>query len=396
MRVILVLLITVSIMFAKSDKLSHIPLTKSVFLNIDAHACNVECMEQLLEEGQIFSFISHYNSSMDELHSMRSEFAYYQRIFRIFEDEEFSIRVAMLVPQKSIRRYASTTVNSVLAYLVSKQNSFEVKVFNSKDEKEESILRELEKIKKENFRYVIAPVTPTGAKTIMQNSSDLVIYIPTVHKKTMENDNSNILYGGIDYDKQIDELLKHTNSKIAYFSDGSTLSKSLNSSLLQKSPQTIYNKSINSSRVSFKRMFKNNKKLNESSIFMNTPLVKTSLIASQLRVYEIEPYALLSTQINYNPMLLTLTQYNDRKEFYIANSIGKATVGMQELNSLFGHDIVYDWVNYSTSVGIDYFYTHYFVPTTSRSFDEDVVENQVEYEVSIVKPKRYKFEKELF
>ena len=375
MRVILVILITVSMMFAKSDKLSHIPLTKSIFLNIDAHTCSVECMEQLLEDGQIFSFISHYNSSMDELHSMRSEFAYYQRMFRVFEDEEFSIRIAMLVPQKSIRRYASTTVNSVLAYLVSKQNSFEVKVFNSKDEKEESILRELENIKKENFRYVIAPVTSSGAKIIMENSDNLVIYIPTVHKKTFQNSNSSILFGGIDYDKQIDTLLKHTNSRIAYFTDGSALSKSINNSLREKSPQIIYNKSINSSRISFKRMFKNNKKLNNSSIFMNTPLVKTSLIASQLRVYDIEPYALLSTQINYNPMLLTLTQYDDRKEFYIANSIGQATVEMKELNLLFGHDIVYDWVNYSTSVGIDYFYTHYFVPTTSRSFSEDIVEN---------------------
>jgi SRSO17 transposase len=383
-------------MFAKSDKLSHIPPTKSIFLNIDAYTCNVECMEQLLYDGQIFSFISHYNSSMDELHSMRSEFAYYQRIFRVFEDEEFSIRIAMLVPQKSIRRYASTTVNSVLAYLVSKQNNFEVKVFNSNNEKEESILRELANIKKENFRYVIAPVTSSGAQIIIDNESDLVIYIPTVHKKTLESSASNITFGGIDYDKQIDELLKHTNDKVAYFSDGSNLSKSLNKSLIEKNPKIVYSKSINSSRVSFKRMFKNNKKLVQSSIFMNTPLVKTSLIASQLRVYDIETYALLSTQINYNPMLLTLTQYADRKEFYIANSIGKSTVGMEELNSLFGHDIVYDWVNYSTSVGIDHFYTHYFVPTASSNFNENIVENQVEYDVSIVRPKRYKFEKELF
>ncbi len=396
MRVILIILITVSMMFAKSDKLSHIPPTKSVFLNIDTHLCSVECMKKLLEDGQIFSFISHYNNSMDELHSMKSEFIYYQRIFRIFEDEELSIRVAMLVPQNSIRRYASTTVNSVLAYLVSKQNNFEVKVFNSKDEKEDSILRELDKIKEENFKYVIAPVTNNGAKTIMDNYGDLVIYIPTVNKKEFKNNDTNILFGGIDYDRQIDSLLKHANSKIAYFSEGSALSKSINSSLIAKSPKIIYKKSINSSRVSFKRMFKNNKKLNDSSIFMNTPLVKTSLIASQLRVYDIEPYSLLSTQINYNPMLLTLTQYDDRKEFYIANSIGKATVGMQELNSLFGHDIVYDWVNYSTSVGIDYFYTHYFVPTTSRSFNEDIFESQVRYDISIVKPKRYKFEKELF
>ncbi len=396
MRIILFVFITVSLMFAKSDKLSHIPPTKSIFINLDDSTCNTECMKKLLEDNQIFSFISHYNSSMDELDTMRSEFAYYQRIFRIYEDEEFSIRVAMLVPKKSIRRYASTTVNSVLAYLVSKQNSFEVKVFNSNDEKEESILQELDKIKKEKFRYVIAPVTKKGANIIMKNASDLIVYIPTVHKNTIQSNNSNIMFGGIDYDKQIDKLLKYSNSKVAYFSDGSALSNYLNKSLSKKSPQIIYSKSLHSSRVSFKRMFKNNKKLIDSSIFMNTPLVKTSLISSQLRVYDIKPYVLLSTQINYNPMLLTLTQYNDRKDFYIANSIGDITVRMQEINSLLGHDIVYDWVNYSTSVGIDYFYTHYFVPTASSDFNEKIVENQVEYNISIVKPKRYKFQKEIF
>ncbi len=396
MRTILVLLVMVSVLFAKSDKLSNIPLTKSIFLNLDTQVCDVRCMEQLLRDGQIFSFISRYNSSAQELYFMRSEFAYYQRIFRIFEDEKISIRVAMLVPQKSIRRYASTTVNSVLAYLVSKQNSFEVKVFNSKDEDMESILKELEKIKEQGFKYVIAPVTSIGAKTIIENSYGLVVYIPTVHSEVFKESGSDIIFGGIDYNKQIDRLLMHANSRIAHFSDRSALSSSLSNSLIQRSPQIVYSRVMDSSRVDFKRIFKDNTVLNNSSIFMNTSLVKTSLIASQLRAYEIEPYIILSTQINYNPMLLTLTQFEDRREFFIANSIGESTVQMQELNSLFGHNIVYDWVNYSTSIGIDHFYTQYFVPLASRSFSEEIIENQVEYDISIVRPKRNRFEKELF
>ncbi len=396
MKIILSFFIIISFSFAKSDKLSPIPLTKSIFINTDGFTCNAECMEQLLDEGQIFSFMVHYNDSLDELDYMRSEFAYYQRVFRVFEDEEYSIRVAMLIPQKSIRRYALTTVNSVLAYLLSKQHDFEVKVFNTHNEDEESILRELENIKKENFRYVIAPVTKKGAKVILENEDNLVIYIPTINKDVVENSSSNIVFGGISYSKQIDELFRYTNEKIAYFTDGSNLSKELNNFLIEKSPNIVYGKSIKSSRMNFKQMFKKNTKLADSSIFMNTPLVKTSLIASQLRVYEIEPYVLLSTQINYNPMLLTLTQFEDRKEFFIANSIGESTVEAVEINSLFGHDIVYDWVNYSTSIGIDYFYTNYFVPTASSNFDEEIVENQVQYNISIMKPMRNKFEKELF
>lgn len=383
-------------MFAKSDKVSVIPPTKSIFINLDSAICDVECMQDLLSSGQIFSFLSYYNSSSNELLSMRSEFNYFQRIFRIYGDEKYSIRIAMIVPQKSIRRYASTTVNSVIAYLVSKQNNFEVKVFNSNDEEESSILKVLQDIRNENFQYVIAPVTNKGAEVILNNVDNLVVYIPTIHKDTFESKIPNIIFGGIDYDQQIVKLLEYSNHKIAYFSDGSDLSSSLNDMLINKSPEIVYEKSLNSSRVSFKNMLKNNRKLEHSSIFMNTPLVKTSLISSQLRVYKIEPYAILSTQINYNPMLLTLTQYDDRRTFYLANSIGKSTIEMKEVNALFGHDIVYDWVNYSTSVGIDYFYSHYFVPTAEQNFNEKIKDNQVQYDVSIFRPKRYKFEKELF
>jgi len=396
MRLLLIMFVATTIMFAKSNKLSHIPLTKNIFLNTEASDCNATCMEHLLNEGQIFSFLSQYNESMKELVSMRSEYKYYKRIFRIFEDEEFSIRVAMIVPQKSIRRYAATTVNAVMAYLISKQNNFEIKVFNSMDEKESSILKALNDIKNENFEYVIAPLTQEGASVVIDNADYLKVYIPTVSKSSFDDNSSNIVFGGIDYNKQIDVLLKYANDKVVYFSDGSDLSESLNNLLVDKNPRIAYNKSINSSRINFKSMFKNNKILSNSSIFMNTPLVKTSLISSQLRVYQIEPYIILSTQINYNPMLLTLTQYEDRKNFYLANSIGKATIEMEELNSLFGHDIVYDWVNYSTSIGIDYFYTRFFVPTATKNFDEDIVDNQVAYDVSIVRPKRYKFEKLLF
>jgi hypothetical protein len=396
MRVFFIFLLFFSFVFAKSDKISHIPPVKNVIVNLGTDSCGLECMQKLLEDGKIFSFLGYYNASLDELELMHSEFEYYKKIFRIFEAQKMSIRVALLIPQKSIRRYAVTTVNSVLAYLMSKPNNFELKVFNSINEDENSLLEEISKIKDDGFTYVIAPLTDIGAKIVTKNSQGLVIYIPTVHKSKVDYELPNVIFGGIDYEKQIEELLRYTNEKVAYFGDGSSLSNSLNTILLDKTDNIVYGKNISSSRVSFKRIMKKNKKLQESSIFMNTPLVKTSLIASQLRYYELEPYALLSTQINYNPMLLTLTQYEDRKNFYIANSIGKSTVSMKEFNSLFGHDIVYDWVNYATSIGIDYFYTRFFIPVSSSAFKEIVKDRQVQYDVSIIQPKRYSFKKVLF
>jgi len=399
MKIVLIVLISISILFAKSDKLSHIPPTKSIFIDTTALTCNTKCMEDLLSSGEIFTFLSKYNSTNSELYEMQIEFDYYRRVFRIFDEEALSIKVAILIPQKSIRRYAISTVNSVIAYLLSKQNNFELKVFNSITEDEFSINRQLEKIKNENFTYLIAPVTKEGATNIINKAGNLVVYIPTINKDIFKGVETNVVFGGINYEKQIDALLKYSNSKIAYFSDGSALSNSLNSlnqSLIEKSPNIVYSKNISKSKINFKSILKNNRRLNNASIFMNTPLVKTSLISSQLRSYDIKPYILLSTQINYNPILLTLTQYQDRKNFYLSNSIGRSSVALEEINALFGHDIVYDWVNYSTSIGIDYFYSKFFATTEPRKFAEHIVEGQVEYDISILRPKLYKFEKELF
>jgi SRSO17 transposase len=395
MKILLALIITITIGFAQSDKLSNIPPTKSIFIDTNASVCAPVCMKNLLADGDIFTFLSKFKSVAAQLPNLQSDYDHYRRVFRIFNEEDETIKVAILVPQRSIRRYAISTVNSVIAYLLSKQNNFEIKVFNSMDEEEESIVKQLEKIKNEDFTYVIAPVTQKGAEVLIHNSENLLVYIPTIHKTTVQNSPANIIFGGIDYDKQIKKLLKYANNKIAYFSDGSLLTDSLNKSLIKQTPHIIYSKIIESSNVNFKNILKDNKSLNGTSIFMNTPLVKTSLISSQLRVYEIEPYILLSTQLNYNPVLLTLTQYNDIKNLYIANSIGKTSVGLEEINALYGHDIVYDWVNYSTSIGMDYLYTHFFVTTEKKKFTEEVIDDQVNYDISIIRPTRYRFEKEL-
>lgn len=396
MKILIAIILVFSLVHAKREIVSLIPAANSVFIDTDPATCDVTCMENLLDNGQIFTFVSKFDANAAEFAKLQSEFGYYRRIFRIFQEEDLAIKVAILVPQVSIRRYAISTVNSVIAYLLSKQNNFEIRVFNSMNEEEASILRQLETIKNQNFTYVIAPVTQKGAQTIIENRENLLVYIPTIHQSSTDFKDSNILFGGIDYERQIDKLIKISNGRIVYFSDSSQLTQSLNQTLIEKTPKIIANYTIDNANMNFKRILKNNTKINNTSVFLNTPLVQTSLIASQLRVYDIEPFVLLSTQINYNPVLLNLTQYDDRKNLYIANSIGETSTQLVEMNALFEHDITYDWVNYATSVGIDYLYTHFFATSENSSFDEDMLDNQVNYNISILKPTRYRFEQELF
>ncbi|DAB32452.1 MAG TPA: hypothetical protein CFH79_03780 [Sulfurospirillum sp. UBA11407] len=395
MKKFFLLVCFVSSLFAVGTKISHIPAAKTVFIDLDESVCDEACLASYLQNNEIFSFLSKYHGAVED-EEIKNRYIYFQALFRIVSDESMSIKVAILVPQKSIRRYAITTVNSIVAYMLSKNHDFEVSVFNSIDEEESSIKEAIEEIKRQNHQYVIAPVTIKGAQELVKYSQNLLIYIPTLHLNEFNNLNSNIIFGGIDYEEQVSRLLKYSNSKVSLFWDGSLLGENLNEIIKKQVPHIGYEQAIDNSKVNFKRIFKDNNKLNNSSIFLNTPLVRTSLIASQLRFYEREPYSLLSTQINYNPLILTLTQFEDREKLYIANSIGKTSTKLEEINALFGHNIVYDWVNYSASIGVDYIYTRHLLPTENQEFREKIEDNQVIYDISIVKPKRYKFEKELF
>ena len=303
------------------------------------------------------------------------------------------IKIAVLVPQKTIKKYAITSVNSVMSYLLYQNYNFDLNVFNSGDEREESLLTALREIKAGEYNYIIAPLTPEGAKIIANHVKDTMVFIPTLHSSSVSNASSNIFFGGIDYAQQVALLSEFANERVGTFEDGSPLSFQLNALVKKNSQRVFYEKRIESSKANFKQLFKGNTSLNNASHYLNMPLVTTSLVASQLRANEIFPNALLSTQINYNPLLLTLTQYEDRDKMFVANSIQKAPAELEEINAFFGHDIVYDWVNYSSSIGADYLCNQFFAGKTNKTFNEVMQNNQVIYNTAIYKPGRNEFSK---
>jgi len=303
------------------------------------------------------------------------------------------IKIAVLIPQKTIKKYAITSVNTVISYLLYKNYSFDLNVFNSGDEKEESILKALTDIKAGGYTYIIAPVTPEGANVIATHVTDTLVFIPTIHRNSVAIVNENIFFGGIDYEGQISLLSEHASERVGIFEDGSGLSFQLSTFVKKYHERVFYEKRVESSKANFKQMFKGNRSLNNASYYLNTPLVSSSLIASQLRANDIYPSALLSTQINYNPLLLTLTQYEDRNDMFIANSIQRTPANLEEINTLFGHDIVYDWVNYATSIGAEFVTTHFYANPSEKIFKEGFKERQIVYNTSIVKPERHAFKK---
>ncbi len=389
MKRLLFISLFASLLFSKTQILSQIPPAQNIFINLETKECDRDCLNNLLENGKIFSFLDVYKSH-SQYDDIQSAYEKFSKLFKTKKPQEINIKIAMLVPQRTIRRYAISTVNAVLSYLIYRKYNFKLKIYNSNNESEESITQALKKIKKDGYRFIIAPLTEVGARIVAQNSAGFTIYIPTVNASKIANRTPNLIFGGISYKEQIDKLLTYAKNRLVIFSDNSSIANELNQEV-ENSPQKIvvYKKSLNRSRLNFKKMLKWNKKIDNSSVFMNLPLVKTSLLASQFRVYNRKPYNLLSTQINYNPMILTLTQYADRKSLLIANSIGKTNDQILNASELLNSDIKYDWVNYSTSLGIDLLYNRYFSPGTKRSFKEEIKDGQVIYKTDIVSPQRY-------
>ena len=391
MKLIFIIFICINTMYAQNKIISSIPPAQNIFINLSMQECDTQCLETMLENGKIFSFLTLYKNH-SQFDDIQSKYDKYLSIFGLKKQNSKNIKIAMLVPQKVIRRYAISTVNSTMAYLLYKKYNFDLKIYNTNDESENSILKALNTLKKDGYHYVIAPLTEKGAKIVVQNSEKLTIYIPTVNINKIQNPSPNVIFGGISYKEQIDKLLLYATNKIAIFSDKSSIAGELNAQVKQSDKRIVYIKEFKKSNINFKKILKWNKKLDNSSIFLNLPLVKTSLLASQLRVYDRKPYNLLSTQINYNPMILTLTQYEDRKSLLLANSIREVNQEITISNDFLGSDIEYNWVNYSTSLGIDLLYNRYFLQNKSRKFSEEIINNQVKYNTAIMSAKRYTIE----
>jgi hypothetical protein len=79
-----------------------------------------------------------------------------------------------------------------------------------------------------------------------------------------------------------------------------------------------------------------------------------------------------------------MTQYNDRKNMIIANSITKDNSAITDANLLLGNDVTYDWINYATTVGVDYFFSR--ITGEAREYPLTITNNQIIYPINLVQP----------
>ncbi|MCC8278083.1 hypothetical protein LNU06_04910 [Campylobacter sp. VicNov18] len=391
-KIILSFFLSCCLLFAKEQKLINTQAMENFYPKLNTQECNTNCLFELLESKLYLSFLSEF---VDQNNQFLSNV--YAKLLNSITDFEqnvqkiTSVKLAIIIPEKTIKSYSSTIINSSIAYLLRQRAEIKVKVFLIGTEDSISIQSALDQAQTQEYQYAIAGFTLKGSNELKNYSGNMKIFIPTIHKNNTQISNKNIIFGSIDYDAQIAALLEKSNNNIAIFSDASALSSNLNSRILaQNNHARIY--TIEGEKLDFNKLLKSQGGVNNASIFFNTPLIKTALASSQLRIYNIEPYILLSTQINYNPTFLSLTQQGDRENFIIANSIYNHDDNLIYLNEIFNQSIDYNWIAYATSIGVDYFYTEFLNKKSESLFDETIQNSQVNYKVRLMQGSQASFE----
>lgn len=400
-------------LFAKNyQQPSAIPLPDISVQDLDPYPCDAKCQQNYLKKGFIFSYLAHQDTDtqtkmlkterISSVVATNSEQKPQDKIYELATQEQkrelkahssTKIRLALLLPHKTIGRYAISTTNASFAYLIERGSSFELKSYKIENQSHGEIQKALDAIQADGFKYVIAPVTQAGEKIIAQINPELSIYFPTINKKDTQASSSNFYYGAIDYRAQIDILLKEAHPKLVIFCDESEVGRQLcayeEATFKQTSGSNATKYVIAQQTANLDKEIKNNPRLQGSSVFLNTPVVKSGMVMSQLTLFDAKVTNILSAQANYNPLLLSMTQYRDRKDMIIANSITQNNDALIETNSVLENDIVYDWINYTTTIGVDYFAS--IISGDKRTYDIQIQGNQMIYPIVLFKPEASRF-----
>ena len=418
-NILLSLLLASSALLAQSSQVSNIPLPKTYIQNLDPYPCDQDCMQDFIDKKMILSFLSYATSKLED--EVLNEIRMFNiSILNIGSNSlTGKLNIALLLPYKRIGKYAASTTNASFAYLMTKNHSFDLKSYKIESESKDEISKALQKIKEDGFSHVIAPLTMQGANIISNIDPEINIYFPTIHKKDVATSSPYLFYGAIDYKAQTDVLLKGATSPLVIFYDQSATGKKLAAYEEEHFKYTLVPASGSSNVDSFgayiekphrvlkpnarvikysipkrtsnlQSQLKRNSRIKGATFFINTPIIKTSMILSQLTLYDVYPKKVLSTQVNYNPLLLSMTQYEDRKRMLITNSITENTNLLIETNNLLGNDIVYDWINYTTTVGVDFFYNK--ITGEAREYKIPLKNSQMIYPIEIIKPSISKFD----
>jgi hypothetical protein len=302
------------------------------------------------------------------------------------EEKKSYTNLSIIFSSQNIGKYALEATNSISTYLLHQDKMFDLKVYDLVVQNKQNLQNVILKVQKENITKVIAMITKEELTTLndIPNISDITFYFPLINKYDVENikelKNLNFTFGAISYKKQFEELIKYTGrNNLVEFYGNSGIGRTLHSYL--KNEKIKFSKKVDDNNGRYKSFLEDNTRLNNSVVLLNTPIIKSSILLSAINAQELTISSILSTQLNYTPLLFSLTQKRDRKKLIIANSIGSIPSELDEYNKLIGNNLSYSWVNYSTIIGVEYLMNG----NIDIYKDLSLIDNQIEYPVKLYK-----------
>ncbi len=364
--------------------LSPVPLPKSYFIDLETYPCDNYCLQEHLQNGEIFSFLA--KSSPQNIEGLQKE---YQTYATLFGTPSFlpthHIRVTIL-SSHLLAPYSDTVVKSLIAYFLQKEITYQIRtvVYDKEDQIQDLVDQAYQS------DLIILPLDFDHKEVLSTLSSEVPIFVPTLHRSFVSQADNHIFFGGADYTGQLDRLLQLAQKRVAlFYLEHSTLSRLLSTHILQKPDILAKEYPIDTTVSNLKNYLENNKELNQSSVVLNTPIVKTALILSQLTLYDIEPKNKLSTQINYSPRLFTLTQPRDRHDLILASSISTLPPKTAGALEALGIDSHFDWLGYASFVGSDIFFSKFL--GFQRESQERLIDHQIGYDITLWRSERFSF-----
>ncbi len=378
--------------FARSSIISPLPLPSEKFVDIDERSCSDSCLKKLYTQGYIFSFLAKFNQTTSDkklLQYFSEALAELNGVQVREPGSQKYFKIALLIPKQLVGRYSVSIANTVLAYLMARDIEFDFEVFDCIDENIANLESSYSRIIQKNFDFVIAMLSYQGTQNLIEYGNILYpTYIPTINKERFAQDKNikipdNLYFGGISYKQQIETIMPLLkNLSILEYADDSQIGKYLSGLFTEYAPNIRHRRSLSNQDAShfIKTLLPTERSyFTNAALMLNTAAPKTGLILSQMDYSQRAPKIYVSTQINFNPIILQLASPASRRNFYVVSSIGTTDAHLIEYAALLNNDLRYDWVSYATSLGVEF-----GLKMNSRGiksyFGENIRDKQVEYQ----------------
>jgi hypothetical protein len=253
-----------------------------------------------------------------------------------FKTLQPKIKLAVVINKEKFFKFIPSIINSINAYFINKGANYDIKVF--------PIDANLTKVTSKYKNVIVYTLDKNYIKKLQHLNANF--YIPVYNKNDIETNATNLYFGGIDYKAQISEFLYYVNTdKAIAINDNTMLSRKL-----------FKLEEENLSLIPFEFPKIRYYKLRHNYIFLNIEAGKSAQVLSNITAKEITTKLIFAPQIDYNPLLIEITQPQDVEKLLIANSIISVPKEIEDTNLNLNSDIKYNWLNYSTSVLLNKIY----------------------------------------